>query len=303
MKDLLFVYNPHSGKGQINLHLADIINILTKGGYDVVAHPTQFRNDAYELVKARGREFDLVLVSGGDGTVNEVIKGIMDGGHHTPVGTIPAGTMNDFCSSLGIPKNMVEAAKVIISGSPEYVDIGAFNQKFFTYVAAFGAFTKVSYETDQQLKNALGTLAYFLEAIRTMDYTQNYRLTIECNGQSVTDDFLFGMVANSLSVGGIKGLAGNDICMSDGIFEGLFIKHTNNLIEFQQMFNALLKRDFNSPYFCYFRSSDFRFVSDGTIPWTLDGEYGGNDAEISLCAMHDVLKVIVNKDNAIGLKK
>lgn len=302
MKKLLFVYNPHSGKGQIGGHLAEIIDIFTKGGYDVTAHPTQFRGDAYKTVKKRASEFELVICSGGDGTTNETIKGIMDGGHHVPVGTIPAGTMNDFATSLGIPRYMPDAARNIVSGSPEFVDVGAFNDQYFTYVAAFGAFTKVSYETDQQLKNSLGVLAYLIEAFKTVDYNQKYTITISCDGKTVTDEFIFGMVANSLSVGGIKGLAGKDVSMNDGVFEGIFIRKPSTLLEFQQTLNALIKREFDAQYFYYFKSSDFRFESDGTVPWTLDGEYGGSSSEISLCVMHDVLKIMVDKTKSDGLK-
>lgn len=301
MKKLLFVYNPHSGKGQISLHLADIIDIFTKGGYDVTAHPTQKRDDAYLTVKERASEFDLVVCSGGDGTTNEMIKGIMDGGHHVPVGTIPAGTMNDFASSLGIPKYMPDAARTIMKGTPQYVDVGAFNDRFFTYVAAFGAFTKVSYATDQQLKNQLGVLAYFIEAVKNIDIDQKYTITVECAGKRITDDFMFGMVANSLSVGGIKGLAGNDISMNDGVFEGILIKKPETLSDLQPIINALIKKEFDSPYFYYFKASDFTFRSDGSVPWTLDGEYGGKSKEISVCVMHDVLKIVVDMNKSTGL--
>ncbi len=301
MKKLLFVYNPYSGKGQVGTHLAEIIDIFTKGGYDVTAHPTQFKDDAYETVRKRASEFDLVVCSGGDGTTNETIKGIMDGGHHVPVGTIPAGTMNDFASSLGIPRHMPDAARTIINGSPEFVDVGAFNDRYFTYVAAFGAFTKVSYETDQQLKNTLGPLAYFIEAIKNADPNQQYNITIKCDGKTITDDFIFGMVANSLSVGGIKGLAGNDVMMNDGLFEGIFIRKPYSLMEFQATMNALIKREFDAPYFYYFKASDFTFHSDGTVPWTLDGEYGGNSSEISLCVLHKTLQIVVDRSKTSGL--
>ncbi|UKI16382.1 MAG: diacylglycerol kinase family lipid kinase [Ruminococcus sp.] len=226
MKKLLFVYNPHSGKCQILTHLAEIIDIFTKGGYEVTAHPTQARDDAMETVRRRAADFDLIVSSGGDGTTNETIKGIMESGCNIPVGIIPAGTMNDFASSIGIPKYMPDAARVIAGGTPRYVDIGAFNGRYFTYVAAFGVFTQVSYATDQQLKNTWGALAYMTAAVREAlqkgELNQKYSITIECNGQTIKDDFIFGMVSNSLSVGGIKGLAGNDVQMNDGIFRGNF---------------------------------------------------------------------------------
>ena len=305
MKKLLFVYNPHSGKGQIKEHLADIIDVFTKGGYEVTAHPTQARNDAYETVKSRGGDFDLVVCSGGDGTTNEMIKGIMEGGHHVPVGTIPAGTMNDFATSLGIPKHMPDAARAIVNGTPEYVDVGAFNDRYFTYVAAFGVFTEVSYATDQQLKNSLGAVAYIIgamkEAAKKSDLSGKYRLTIDVNGQKVTDDFIYGMVANSLSVGGIKGLAGKDICMNDGLFEGLFIKKPNSIIELNQILSALIKHEFDSPFIYYFKSSEFHFTTDEDIPWTLDGEYGGSEPDISLCTLHKVIQIMVDKSKCLGL--
>ncbi|MCM1579161.1 MAG: diacylglycerol kinase family lipid kinase [Ruminococcus sp.] len=306
MKNLLFVYNPHSGKGQVNTYLPEIIDTFTRGGYLTAAHPTQFREDAYETVKKLAGGFDLVVCSGGDGTTNETIKGIMDGGHHVPVGIIPAGTMNDFASSLGIPKSMPEAARLIIDGSPEFVDIGAYNDRYFTYVAAFGAFTKVSYATDQQLKNSLGATAYIIaavnEAIQHAAEPPKYHLTIECGGKKAEGDYMYGMVANSLSVGGIKGLAGKDILMNDGIFEGIFIKSPGSLAELSQTLNALIKKEFDDPCFDYFKGSDFSFKADGSVPWTLDGEYGGDSSEISLCTIHDVLRVVVDKSKAKGIK-
>lgn len=295
MKKMLFVYNPYSGKGQIGSYLSEIIDILTKGGYDVTAHPTQARSDAYLTVRDNAQDYELVACSGGDGTLNEVIKGIMNGGHHIPVGYIPAGTMNDFSSNLGISKYMPDAARTIASGKPRFVDIGGFNDQYFTYVAAFGAFTSVSYGTDQQKKNNFGILAYIAEALRTMDIDKRYTLTVECNGQRITDAFIYGMVANSLSIGGIKGLAGNDVSISDGIFEGIFIKSPKSIIELQQTLNALIKHEFDAPYFYYFKGSSFRFTSEESVPWTIDGEFGGDVKDVSLCVYHDAMKIIADE--------
>lgn len=294
MKKLLFVYNPHSGKGQISSHLAEIIDIFTKKDFCVTVHPTQARDDACQIIKEHAPEYDLVVCSGGDGTMNEAIKGILDGGHHIPVGYIPAGTMNDFASSLGIPKAMPEAARCIVSGSADYVDVGAFNNRYFTYVAAFGAFTKVSYATDQQLKNTLGPLAYLIEGLRNSELDQSYKITIKCNNKTATDEFIFGMVANSLSVGGIKGLAGKDVSLTDGIMEGIFIRKPSSLAELQKIINALLTRNYNSDAILYFKSDCFEIHSDSAVPWTVDGEYGGDCRDISLCVLHNVLKIITN---------
>ncbi|MBQ5331558.1 MAG: diacylglycerol kinase family lipid kinase [Oscillospiraceae bacterium] len=305
MKKLLLVYNPHSGKGQIASYLARIIDTLTKGGYNVTAHPTQSAGDAYDTVKKYGGEFDTIVCSGGDGTMHEVVKGIMDGGHHVPLGSIPAGTMNDFSSSLGIPRYMPDAAKTIVTGKPRYVDVGAFNNNYFTYVAAFGAFTKVSYSTDQQRKNTFGVLAYLTDAVKeaseNFDLSHSYNVTIKANGTTVTGDYMFGMVANSLSVGGIKELAGNDISMNDNTFEGIFIKNPANITELTATFNYLIRKEFSAPCFDYFRSDVFDVTCNEEVPWTVDGEYGGDDRRISICCMHNCLKMIVG-DYAPGLK-
>lgn len=305
MKKLLFVYNMLSGKGMINVHLAEIIDIFTAGGYDVTAHPTQSKDDCYNIVKERASRYDLVVCSGGDGTMNETLSGIMDGGHHVPVGYIPAGTMNDFASSLGIPKSMPDAARMIMKGRPRFVDVGAFNDKYFTYVAAFGVFTRVSYSTDQQMKNLLGPAAYMIDAVKeaaqNFDLSKSYRVTIKCSGETITDDFLFGMVANSLSVGGIKELAGNDVSMNDNLFEGIFIRKPNSRVELNRTLNALIRKDFSAPCFCYFRSSNFTVLSDGNVPWTIDGEYGGKADNISICPLHNALEIMLGKD-APGLK-
>ena len=166
-------------------------------------------------------------------------------------------------------------------------------------------FTQVSYATDQQLKNTWGALAYMTAAVREAlqkgELNQKYSITIECNGQTIKDDFIFGMVSNSLSVGGIKGLAGNDVQMNDGIFEGIFIKKPSSLIELQQTLNALIRKEFDAPYFYYFKSSDFKFYTDGSVPWTLDGEYGGAEKDICVKVVHDALRIMVDGDKAAGL--
>lgn len=301
MKNLLFVYNPLSGKGQIKNYLAEIIDIFTKGGYIVTARPTQSRDDAYLIMKECASQYDLVVCSGGDGTMNETIRGIISGGHHIPVGYIPAGTFNDFASSLGISKLMPDAARSIMTGTAEYIDVGAFNDRYFTYVAAFGAFTKISYATDQQLKNSLGPLAYIIEAMRNSDLDQKYSINIQGKDKKISGEFIFGMVANSLSVGGIKDLAGKDVSLNDGLFEGVFIRSPSSLAEFHQILNALLRHDFSSSSIVYFKADNFKITSDTELPWTVDGEYGGSFKETILCPLHNVFKVIVDKSKANGL--
>ena len=278
MKKMLFIYNPHSGKGQIKFHLFSIIDTFTREGYEVTVHPTQAKLDAFQTVVSRGDDFDVIVTSGGDGTLNETIKGIMQLNKQIPLGYLPAGTLNDFATSLGIPKNMPEAALKIVKGEVADVDIGAFNDEFFTYVAGFGAFTEVSYETPQPMKNMFGSLAYIVEGmnLKRLSNTKSYHVKVTYDGNVIEDDFIYGMVCNSNSVGGIKGLSGKDVLLNDGVFEGLFIKMPKNIADFQSTVNALLARDMNSEYLYWFKAADVEFSSEDEIPWTIDGEFGGN---------------------------
>lgn len=291
MKKMLFVFNPHAGKGQIRFHLLQILEIFTRAGYDVTAHPTQSKLDAVNVITEQGADYDVIVVSGGDGTMNEAIKGIMNIGVKVPLGYIPAGTMNDFASSLGIPHNMTDAADKIVSGETAEVDIGAFNDEFFTYVAGFGAFTDVSYGTSQQMKNVFGSLAYIAEGLRIkrLNSMKPYRVNIEYDGNVIEDDFIYGMICNSMSVGGFKGLGGKDVLMNDGIMEGLFIKNPKNLIELQQIINALLARNLESEYFYYFKTGKAVVTAEEEIPWTLDGEFGGNVARAEIGAKNKAI--------------
>ena len=165
-KKLLFIYNPRAGKGQIRNNLLDIIDTFVKAGYIVTARPTQYAGEAVGLAADRTAKYDLVVCSGGDGTLDEVVTGIMKSVRRRPIGYIPAGSTNDFAQSLNIPKNMAEAAKIAVSGRMFACDIGSFNEKTFVYIAAFGLFTEVSYETSQDVKNVLGHMAYLLEGMK-----------------------------------------------------------------------------------------------------------------------------------------
>ncbi len=276
MKKMLFVFNPYSGKGQIRQHLTTIIDTFVKGGYEVTVHPTQAKNDAYEKIRARCGDFDAVVCSGGDGTLNETLKALMTSEQRIPLGYIPSGTMNDFASSIGIPKDMPEAAARIVEGRLVTVDAGSFNDDFFTYIAAFGAFTDVSYETSQQMKNMFGSLAYIMEGMKRLNTAKSYHVSVTHDGETIEDDFIFGMTSNSTSVGGFKGLGGTEVLLDDGVFEVFLIKFPKNIADFQVTINALLKRELDAKCFISFKASQVEFHSDSDLPWTLDGEFGGD---------------------------
>ena len=216
MKKLLFIFNPYSGKAQIKNKLLQIVDIMVKAGYEVTIYPTQARADALNLVQKRAKKYDLVVCSGGDGTLDEAVSGMMLSEKKVPLGYIPAGSTNDFANSLKIPKDMVKAAKAAVSGKKFACDVGKFNDSFFIYVAAFGIFTAVSYKTSQEWKNILGHAAYILEGAKSLHEITSYHMRVEYEDQVIEDEFIYGMITNSNSVGGFKNMTGKNVLLDDG---------------------------------------------------------------------------------------
>lgn len=202
-KKLLFIFNPHSGKGLIKNKLLEIVDIMVKADYEVTIYPTQSKGDAQNHVREEAKNYDLIVCSGGDGTLDEAVSGMMESEEKTLLGYIPAGSTNDFANSLRIPKSMLKAANVAVKGRRFPVDIGYFNGDSFVYVAAFGLFTAVSYQTSQQLKNVLGHAAYILEGMKQLLDIPVYKMRVEYDDEVLEDEFIYGMITNSISVGGI----------------------------------------------------------------------------------------------------
>ncbi|MBE5905313.1 MAG: YegS/Rv2252/BmrU family lipid kinase [Lachnospiraceae bacterium] len=281
-RKLLFVFNPHSGKAQIRPNLLQIIDIFTKAGYDVTAYPTQCQADAYNKVKADGAFYDHIVCSGGDGTLDETVSAIMDAGLKTNLGYIPAGSTNDFANSLDIPKDMVKAANIAVNGTPFLCDVGKMDGVTFVYVAAFGLFTDVSYQTDQGLKNMLGHAAYILEGAKRLGQIESYRVKVEANGEVYEDDWIYGMVSNSKSIGGFSALSGKDVELDDGVFEVLLIKMPRNPIELNETLACLLKQEFDFKHLYAFKSDEVTFTFENPTCWTRDGEFGGSYTKVQI---------------------
>lgn len=282
-KKMLFIYNPRAGKAKIRSNLLDMIDIFTKAGYEVTAYPTQTSGDGRKAVmERRPGYYDLIACSGGDGTLDEVVTGMMQCEKRLPIGYVPAGTTNDFAGSIKIPKNMGEAARVIVEGENFDCDIGGFNQDYFVYCAAFGLFTEVSYETRQDMKNVLGHMAYILEGMRRLSGIQSYPMRVEYEDQVIEGDFIFGMITNSLSIGGFKRITGKYVQLDDGKFEVTLIKRPANPVELNTIVAALLNRNVNTDLMYCFKAASLKILSEEEISWTLDGEYGGKHREVSI---------------------
>ena len=292
MKRMLFIYNPKAGKGMIRNKLSYILEEFGKGIYEIVVHPTREPEEAIRVVAEYGGSFDMIACSGGDGTLNEVITGLKRGNWTTPVGYIPAGSTNDFGSSLGIPKEMQEAARSIMTGTVFDCDLGQLNDGYFVYVAAFGVFTEVSYKTSQDSKNMLGHLAYILEGMKSLGNIQNWSMRFLSEQVSGEGKFLYGMITNSNSVGGFKGITGQDVTLNDGEFEVTLIEDPENIIEWPGIINALLNGEKNK-YVIAFKSSRVEFFFDEKVPWTRDGEYGGSYEHAVVINLPKALPIIV----------
>lgn len=308
MKKLLFVYNPRAGKEMLKPRLSDVLDIFVKAGYEVTVHPTQAYRDAYYQIKEyEVGKYDLIACSGGDGTIDEVTTGMMKrremGKDVVPVGYIPAGTTNDFAKSLHIPRKPLAAADNAVKGVPFPCDIGKFNDSVFVYIAAFGIFTDVSYETDQAVKNVLGHMAYILEGAKRIFNIPSYKIKVEHDGEVIEDEFIFGMVTNSRSVGGFSNMVGKNIVFDDGLFEVTLIKTPKNPIALQEIIAALLIEQVDTKHMYTFKTKKITFDSVEEIPWTLDGEFGGEQDYVEIENAQKAMEIMVPENHVLELSE
>ena len=299
LKTVLFVFNPVSGKSQIRFDLIDILQILSNNACVVTCYPTKCQGDARNVVRSRQGNYDYVFCAGGDGTLDEVVTGMMEsaGKKAVPIGYIPAGTTNDFASSLGIPSDMKEAARVAAKGRVFHCDLGRINNDtYFTYVAAFGVFTESSYETPQDLKNLLGHMAYVFQGVMDLGKLRTYHFSVEADKLSISDEFVFGMITNSKSVGGIMDITGGRVDMSDGLFEVTLIKMPANILELGEIVQYLSGAIDTSDFVYQFKTSRIVMESPEPVKWTRDGEYGGSYKRIEITNLHQAMEIIVPRD-------
>lgn len=297
MKKLLFIYNPNAGKGLLKPKLSDILDIFVKAGYEVTVYPTQKYRDGYRKVARFEGDYDLLVCSGGDGTLDEVVTGMMQREDRIPIGYIPTGTTNDFANSLHIPKDLLKAADVAVNGEPFACDVGRFNKDVFVYIAAFGLFTDVSYQTKQEIKNVLGHLAYVLEGTKRLFGIPSYHIKVTHDGEVIDDEFVFGMVTNSKSVGGFRNMIGKNVVFDDGEFEATLIKFPKNPLELNDIILSLATGQQDSKYMYSFKAKEVYFESLEEIPWTLDGEFGGEHDYVHIKNERQSLEIMIDPEN------
>ena len=293
MKKMLFVMNPYAGQRRANRYLADILTIFNRAGYDVTVYMTDGPGDGARAVEERAAEMDLIACCGGDGTFNETVTGMLRAGRDIPLGYIPAGSTNDFASSLRLPSNVLEAARAIVEGEPRRYDVGSFGQRYFTYVASFGAFTRASYATPQNVKNALGHTAYLLEGIQELSQLKNVHVRLELDEDIVVeDDFLFGAISNSTSVGGLLTLDPKQVDMGDGKFELLLVRAPQDVTELSECIRALRTQKYNCRMITFLSASRVRIMASADMDWTLDGEREPGHERVEANNLHHAIQLI-----------
>lgn len=298
MEKILFIINPCSGKEQIRNKLIDILDIFTKAGFQIQTYITQSQGDARKAAERFGNEASIVVCSGGDGTLNETISGIMHLEQPPLLGYVPAGSTNDFASSLMLPKNMLDAAKGVTEGVPYAIDIGQFGEeRYFVYIAAFGAFTEISYQTPQDKKNLLGHQAYMLEGVKSLASLKSYYCRIECDEMVLEDEFIFGMVTNTISVGGFKGLVTQSVALNDGLFEVLLIRTPKTPKDLSNIISYMFLKEEPNDYVHKFKTRQIRVISETPIDWVLDGEFGGSQTDISMKNLEKRLEILISGQN------
>lgn len=296
MKKMLFVMNPYAGIRRANRYLPDILATFNRAGYEVTAYMTACQGDGTQITAQRAADVDVVVCCGGDGTFNETVSGVMQSKADVPIGYIPAGSTNDFASSLHLSSNILQAAKDIVEGSPRACDVGLFGERYFSYVASFGAFTRASYATPQNIKNALGHTAYVLGGIQELSQIKKEHVRMELDGQIVEDDFLFGAISNSTSVGGILTLDPKQVDMGDGKFEVLLVRAPVEFGELSECILALQRQEYNCAMLTFRSAKHIKISANPEMVWTLDGEMEPGHSKVEVQNLHHAIRILCRED-------
>ena len=292
-KKLLFIVNPRAGRSKSRSPLFDAIAVFSQAGYLVSLHKTTAPGDAAITAAREGGDYDLVVAAGGDGTLNEVISGLMKLEHRPLLGYLPQGSTNDFAASLQISGNPVMAAMSIVRNVPCQLDIGQWNERCFVYVASFGAFTKSSYSASQAAKNALGHFAYILEGMKDLNTLRPYRVRLTADGEVLDGEYLFGAVCNSTSIGGLMKLDPERVVLDDGKFELLLVPNPRTALDLQNLVVALLNQQYDSEGLVFRHVSSIHLETKEDLPWSLYGEYAPSAAKVNIHNHQAALRMLL----------
>lgn len=297
MKKLLLLANFYSGKGIVKLNIADIIDYYNSKGFEVTVYSSQYSGHIKDIVEKTGSAYDNIVCCGGDGTLNETINGIMTLDKRPLLGYIPCGSTNDFANNIGIPSIVEESYKTAIDGQCFTIDVGKINDRFFSYVAGFGLFTNISYETPQTIKNILGYQAYILTGLKEITNIRTYPIKVTYDKGVVEDDVMLALVSNSNSIAGMKRLFENYANLNDGLFEVLLVKKPKNTSLLKNIVSCLVEKNFDdNDMFYSFKTNKLVITSQNYIKWTVDGEYSGDYNKAVIEVVPSAVDILINSE-------
>lgn len=297
-KEILLIVNPCAGKGKINKYIPDICDNLEKQGYELEVVYTSKENNGYSILMNYVRYIDTVIVCGGDGTLNEVINGVVDSHRKINISFIPVGTTNDFARTLKMPINKLVLSKKLSKFKKQEIDIGKFNNKYFYYVAAFGAFSEISYVTNQKEKNRLGRIAYFKEALRRIKNTKQiktYQTSIVTDNEIIKGEFIYGGVSNSISIAGFKWFKNSDFSINDGLFELILVRKPNTFLEAVGIAYAIIRKKYEHKNIYYIKTKHLKIDFNEDVTWTLDGEQSESTKEFYIENLKGKINMLIPK--------
>ena len=292
-KNALVIVNPKAGMMKSKKNMFEIVDRLCKKNYSVTVQTTASAGDGSRFVGKYGQNQDLIVCCGGDGTLNEVINGILQNGYQVPLGYVPAGTTNDFARTLGLPKKVESCMDRILYGHPRSYDMGRFNDRNFTYIASLGAFTQVSYATPQKLKNIMGHSAYVLEGVKAVGSITPFEAEVQTNGNCYTGEFVFGSVSNSTSIAGLFKLNHLDVRLDDGELELILVRNPKNPADLARTLNGITRCQYDPNYVIFQHVKEVDIKTRLPRNWTLDGEAGGEQQESHIEVVHNAIQLII----------
>ena len=293
MKKMLFVMNPFAGQKKANKFLPEILSLFNRAGYETNVYMTGGQGDATQMVQQKAGEMDLIVCCGGDGTFNRTVSTLIRHNKNIPVGYIPSGSTNDFARTVGLSGTPTDIARQIMAGFPHTLDVGSFNQSYFSYVASFGAFTEASYNTPQDLKNKLGHLAYVLEGVKDLSTLKPCYMKIVSKDTVVEGDYIWGAVCNSTSIGGLIRLNEALIDLNDGLFEVMLIKAPKTIIDLTKIIVSISTQVYDPDVVHFFQASDVTIYPETEVPWSLDGEYEPGSKEIHIKNIRNAFQLLL----------
>lgn len=295
-KEILIIVNPNAGKGKVNKYIPQICDNLEKKGYELEVIYTSEKENGEKIIENYIRYIDAVVVCGGDGTISQVINGIIKSHKKIDITFIPFGTTNDYARTVGMSNKKYSLSKNLPKYREVGIDIGSFNNdKYFYYVAAFGVCTNIAYSTSQSDKNKMGKFAYYKKALKQFKNMKAYQTTIVTDDEIIKDEFIYGGITNSVAIGGFKWFKRNDVKINDGLFELVLIKKPKNRLALIKTFLSILRKKYDQKNIYYMKTKNLQIDFEEEVSWTLDGEFGGTVNHVLVKNNKNRLELLVPK--------